>query len=515
MPEQSRMGDFKIKTNMKKYISVLILALAVFGVVSCSDSNDFGGEEGFNDPVNDFIWKGLNSWYNWQTESVNLNDSKDDIAEDYYSFLNDYTDYETLMLELCYKHSKIVGSASAVDRFSWFIEDYEVQNQSFQGIRTRFGFTRRTIEINESTGEVILSILIVEPGSPADAAKMQRGDIVYRIDGITLNTDNVNEVSTRLSNESVTLSFASEQDGSLIHIEDKTITRALVTSNPVHFKKVFDDIGGKKVGYLVYNQFSSSFNDELNAAFADFKAVGIDELVLDLRFNGGGSVLTSSYLASMINENARTRRFVNLVYNDKHSDENDGYNFANKLFRYDEDGKSQGQETINRLNTLSRLYILTSDGTASASELIINGLKPYMSSVKLIGATTYGKNVGSITLYDAPNDDYARESSANPAHKYAMQPIVFQSFNKNGESDYIQGFSPDIAIDESKYWNKLLPLGDRNESLLKAALDNISGIQSKESLSKIQVQAKQIKINLPENKFEQEMYIDHVLDEID
>ncbi len=506
---------------MKKYISVWALALTIIAVAGCSDSNDYvkegsgDGDVSLNDPINDFIWKGLNSWYNWQVQAENLSDTKDDVQDDYYNFLNGYTDNETLMLELCYKHSRVVGSANAVDRFSWFIEDYEVQNQSFQGIRTRFGFTRKTIEINESTGEVILSIVMVEPGSPADAAKMQRGDIVYRIDGITLNTENINEASARLSNESVTLSFASEQDGALIHIEDKTMTRALVTSNPVHFKKVFDNIAGKKVGYIVYNQFSSSFNDELNRAFAEFKAAGIDELVLDLRFNGGGSVLTSSYLASMIYADARTGRFVDLIFNAKHSDQNDGYNFQNRLRTFNAAGNSEGQETMNRLTSLSRLYILTSGGTASASELIINGLRPYMSSVKLIGTTTYGKNVGSITLYDSPNNDYASESRANPSHKFAMQPIVFQSFNKNGESDYTQGFSPDIVVDESNYWNAILPLGDPNEALLKQALDDISGIQSKETLSKLQLQARGIELYLPENKFEQEMYIDHLFDEID
>jgi len=138
-----------------------------------------------------------------------------------------------------------------------------------------------------------------------------------------------------------------------------------------------------------------------------------------------------------------------------------------------------------------------------------------MGSVKLIGATTYGKNVGSITLYDAPKNDYASESRANPDHKFAMQPIVFQSFNKNGESDYLQGFKPDITIDESNYWNAILPLGDPDELLLKAALNDIRGIYSKESMSKMQKQAKEIKINLPSNKFDQEMYVEHIFDKLD
>lgn len=501
--------------SIKKILTACILILTFGSFVSCEDTNDFSGDQGFNDPVNDFIWKGLNSWYNWQEQSSKLSDSKDDNADEYYVFLNGYSDYEELMLDLCYKHSRVVGSENAVDRFSWFVEDYEVQQQSFQGIRTRFGFTRRTVEIDPISGEVIYSILLVEPNSPAGQAGMKRGDIVYAVDGVTLNSDNVDALSANLSNESVTLSFATEQNGVLSHLDEKTMTRALVESNPVFFKKVFDNIAGKKVGYLVYNQFSSSFNDELNDAFAYFIANGINELVLDLRFNGGGSVLTSSYLASMIYENASTRRFTNLVFNAKHSNENDNYNFSNSLNRYDSEGKSQGRESINRLNSLDRLYILTSNGTASASELVINGLRPYMSSVKLIGATTYGKNVGSITLYDSPNDDYAKKSKANPEHKYAMQPIVFQSFNKNGESDYIQGFEPDIAIDESKYWNKILPLGDRNELLLKAALDDISGIYRKETLSKMQLRARQLDISLPENRFDQEMYVDDLFEDID
>ena len=311
-----------------------------------------------------------------------------------------------------------------------------------------------------------------------------------------------------MSNETVTLSFVDEEDGKFTQLEDKTMTRALVAANPVHLTKIFDNIGGKKVGYLVYNQFSGSFNDELNDAFADFKSAGIEELVLDLRFNGGGSVLTSSLLASMIYRAAGTGVFAELRFNDKHGKENDIYKFENRNYIYTTEGNSQGTEPLNRLNSVNRLYVLTSGGTASASEMVINGLKPYMSSVTLIGNTTYGKNVGSITLYDAPNSDYASESRANPAHKYAMQPIVFQIFNKDGDSDYLQGFSPDIEVNEYNYWNNLLPLGDRNEALLKTALDDISGIVSKQELSKAQLQAKLIELTLPEERFEKEMYID-------
>lgn len=496
----------------KKYF-YLFLGLS-FLFTSCNDSFDSFeegtavGEVELNDPVNDFIWKGLNSWYNWQSESVDLADTKDDVIDDYHTFLNGYSDYEDLMYSLCYQHHSIVGSQNAVDRFSWFIEDYEVQNQAFQGIKTRFGFTSKMINLNDGTNKVVILVAMVEPDSPAGEAQMKRGDLISAINGTVLTTSNYSSTYAQLSNETVTLSFVDEQEGEFIPLEDKTMTRALVAANPVYLTKVFDNIGGKKVGYLVYNQFSGSYNDELNDAFAVFNAEGVQEFVLDLRYNGGGSVLSSALLASMIYRTAGTGVFAELKFNGKHSKEDGTYKFENRNSIYNTEGKYQGDEPLNRLNSVNRLYVLTSGGTASASEMVINGLRPYMSSVKLIGSTTYGKNVGSITLYDSPKNDYTSESRANPSHKYAMQPIVFQIYNKNGESDYIQGFSPDIEVNEYNYWNNLLPLGDRNEALLKAALDDISGVVSKQELSKAQLQAKLIELTLPEEKFDQEMYVD-------
>ena len=502
---------------LKKFIFVGTFVLALTVVISCSDSNDIVEENPnenieveLKDPINDFIWKGLNSWYNWQIESVNLADSKDDIQDDYYTFLNGYNDYRDLMYNLAYKHYSVVGSENAIDRFSWFVEDYEVQAQAFQGIRTRFGFTSKMINLNDGSDKIVILVAMVEPNSPAGEAQMKRGDLISAINGTVLNTSNYSSAYAELSNETTTLSFVDEQDGKFTQLDDKTMTRALVAANPIHFTKVFDNIGGKKVGYLVYNQFSGSFNDELNEAFAGFKAEGIEEFVLDLRFNGGGSVLTSALLASMIYNAAGTGVFAELKFNYKHSNRNNFYNFEDRNYLYSTEGQYEGREPLNRLNSVNRLYVLTSGGTASASEMIINGLKPYMASVTLIGNTTYGKNVGSITLYDSPSSDYSDEARANSSHKYAMQPIVFQIYNKNRESDYIQGFAPDIEINEYNYWNNLLPFGDRNEALLKAALDDISGVTAKVELSKAQSQAQLLEVSLPEEKFEKEMYIDPV-----
>ena len=137
--------------------------------------------------------------------------------------------------------------------------------------------------------------------------------------------------------------------------------------------------------------------------------------------------------------------------------------------------------------------------------MIINGLKPFMP-VKVIGTRTYGKNVGSITLYDSPGTDF-RAKSTNQSHKNAMQPIVFQIYNKSGESDYTQGFAPDIEVKEWQYWDNILPFGDENEIILKTALDDIRGFAAKPETVKRHADAKKLDFDDPDQKFEKEMYI--------
>ena len=393
-----------------------------------------------------------------------------------------------------------------VDRFSWFIEDYIEQENAFQGISTSYGWRFEAVQIN-TNGDVVIYVRYVSQNSPASVAGISRGDIVNAINGTVLTTSTYSDAINGLYQESVTLSFVSENNGLLTTIEDKTITAEVISENPIHFTKVFDDIDGKKVGYLVYNSFRSSYNDELNDAFALFQSENISELILDLRLNGGGSVETSAFLASMIYANANTERFAELIFNNKHDEENGYYNFTNTLNVYDSNSDKTGEQTINRLTTLNQLYVLTSDNTASASEMIINGLLPYMP-VNRIGTTTYGKNVGSITLYDSPDSDFLNRSSANSAHLNAMQPIVFQIFNKNGESDYTAGFDPNIAeVKEFEYWNNTLAFGDENEALLKAALNDIKGVSAKTENTKTTSNTTLLKAPKSNNKFENEMYI--------
>lgn len=481
------------------------LTVTILLITGCSKRNDINqflvinpsaGGVTLKNPINNFVWKGMNSWYNWQTNVPNLADSKDDDTKSYYIFLNGYTTPANLFDALLFDKKN-------TDRFSWFIEDYVAQNKQFEGISKSFGMRLQGVQLQNST-DVILYVRYVATNSPASDAGIKRGDIINAIDGIVLTTTNFDDTTAKLGNGTVTLSFATATNGVLTATGNKTIMAVELTDNPVYLSKVFD-LNGTKVGYLVYNGFQSAYNDELNAVFADFKAQGITELVLDLRLNGGGSVQTSAYLASMIYAQAGTDKFADLKFNTKHANENGAYNFQNTENIYDLSGAKTGSETINRLNTLNRLYVLTSGSTASASEMIINGLKPYIP-VKVVGTTTYGKNVGSITLYDSPTSNYKDERTANPAHKNAMQPIVFQIFNKDGQSDYTQGFIPDIEIKEYQYWDQILPFGDPNEVVLKAALDNIQGIAPKVSSLKYK-NVKKLEVFSLDKKFDKEMYL--------
>lgn len=482
---------------MKKYRYLVLFTLLIGFTIGCNKKNEIHTYSNIDNPINNFVWKAMNSWYNWQPNVPALADSKDDNNQSYASYLNSYSTPESLFNSLLY-------DAGNTDRFSWFIEDYVEQQKQFQGISLSFGFRLQGVSIN-ANGDVILYVRYVSDNSPAFDAGIKRGDIINAIDGVVLNETNYNNTVSKLSNSSVTLSFVTENNGTLTSAGDKTITAVEVSDNPVYLTKVFDNINGRKVGYLVYNGFRSSYNDELNAAFAEFKAAGVNEFILDLRLNGGGSVATSSYLASMIDGSTSTNdTFADLKFNSKHTNENSTYTFQVTQNDYDASGAKTGEETINKLDGITRLYVLTSGSTASASEMIINGLKPYMA-VKVIGTTTYGKNVGSITLYDSPSSDFTSQSSANTSHKKAMQPIVFQIFNKLGESNYTQGFTPDIEVVEYQYWNNILPFGDENEVVLKAALDDIRGITARSAAKNKDITP--LKVLPLENRFDKEMYI--------
>ncbi len=221
-----------------------------------------------------------------------------------------------------------------------------------------------------------------------------------------------------------------------------------------------------------------NFHDDLNESFREFKNEQVDELVIDLRYNGGGTLLTSALLASLVSGISSDEIFAELIHNTKRSSRNNTYDFLNEVPVYDKDGNFTGTDELHNLE-MNRLYILSSGNTASASETLINGLLPFGIEVIIIGDITAGKDEGSITVYDAPEADFSprndqEKSLINPTHMRAMQPIIFKIFNRD-KADYPDGLVPHHMIREFEYLENLPELGDPEEPLLAVALNHIKG----------------------------------------
>lgn len=453
----------------------LILGLVLTGsILSCKVKTDdptptTPTDEKSNQAINEWVYDNMKYWYLW-TDKMPAKKASSDSPEDYfYTLLNDYPN---------------------VDRFSWIQEDVEALTNSLNGINKVFGMKYTIYYLDNAQNDVGFFITYVIKNSPAEKAGLKRGDIILTVNGTQLNKTNY---SSLLSAENATFGLG-KVTNNVFSLNGTTVqvTKAEIQDNPVHFWKVIEK-GNKKIGYLVYSQFISSFDANLRQVFGEFKSKGVNELVLDLRLNPGGFISSADVLSSLIVKNLNTDNVI-------HSDQWNA-NITKDKPSYTTPTKFRNEP--NNLGTLNRLYVLTSNGTASASELVINGLRPYMDVI-LIGAHTYGKNVGSVTLSDSQK-----------RWKWAMQPIVLKTVNSKGESNYgtKEGFTPDYAVTDNvvpfKAW------GDESETLLKKALELITGQVMKADtspnarVSVSEMKGEPLKLNESENPYQnrKEMYV--------
>lgn len=443
------------------YKALILFILAAFSFQSCEDMDDTLGVPDELE-IDNFIWKGLNLYYLWQADVPDLADDRFANQGELNDFLSATSGPEALFQSLLYKPVSQFPVPQAIDRFSVLVDDYTYLENLFQGVTTNNGveFGLRRKESNPS--EIYGWVKYIIPGSDAVSKNIQRGAIFYAINGTPLNDDNYRSL---LNTENYTLNLA-DYDGGAITPNGQTVslTKTEITENPVLYTNVIET-GQHKVAYLMYNGFTANFDQQLNAAFGTFLAEGATELVLDLRYNGGGSVQTATYLASMITGQFNGQLFAKQQWNSKvqaYYEENNPERLVNNFT------DAIGNSAINSLN-LTKVYILTTTGTASASELVINGLKPYINVIQ-IGDVTTGKNVGSITLYDSP--DFSR-NDRNRTHKYAMQPLVIKTINKDGFGEYQDGLQPTVLLKEDL--GNLSQLGNVEEPLLSTALGLITG----------------------------------------
>lgn len=473
---------------MKKTVQfTLLLFIAVFIFQSCQDNDDVAPSA--NLEVQDFIWKGLNQYYLWQPDVPNLGDDRFANQNALNSFLSGYSKPETLFDALRVNES--------IDRFSWIVDNYLELEGQLQGTSKNNGVEFGLSYMPGSTTEIFGYVKYIIANSDAATKNIKRGDFFTAVNGTKITLNNYNSLLFG-ANENYTLNLA-DYNGTTIVGNGKSVllTKTVLTENPILVNKVLITPGSHKIGYLMYNAFYADFDTKLNDAFGELKSAGITDLVLDLRYNSGGSILSATRLASMITGQFTGKVFAKQQWNPKIQAffEKEDPNSLNNYFT-----DKISSTPINSLN-MNRVYILTANGTASASELVINGLKPHIDVVQ-IGDVTVGKNVGSVTVYDSP--DFTDEKR-NPNHKYAMQPIVLKIVNSAGFGDYFNGLQPNYTLKETL--STLGTLGDTAEPLLSAAISKITGTgrMMKQTPGK---EFQFFKDSKSMSRFKNEMYID-------
>ncbi|MGD8415630.1 MAG: S41 family peptidase [Pseudomonadales bacterium] len=370
-----------------------------------------------------------------------FNTYPDQVAKyaDVRSRLDSFTSVDALLDELRYQ-------SGIYDRgFSYYRTVEEVDQYFTAGEFYGFGFS---VGIADSGAWRLMDVY---GGSPADLAGLLRGDTILAVNGTSTASLNLASESTFGPSEvgvQRTLTIR-HLDGTTVEV---TLSKTTVDLDPVPADKVrVFEAGGRLVGYVYFRTFVEDANALLRQAMVSLTdqavalgGTGIDDLVLDLRYNGGGLVGTAEVLGSLVVGNANAGNiFFSYEYND----------FVTANYGDPNEDVRRFQVEADALEGVENVYYLTDTGTASASELTISGLTPYLTRSVLVGARTYGKPVGQWGL------DYCNDSMV-------LFLVTFRTVNVLGQADYYTGIPADCAAPDD--WDHAL--GDPSEARLDAAL---------------------------------------------
>ncbi len=275
----------------------------------------------------------------------------------------------------------------------------------------------------------------IDPGSAAAAAGVQRGDRVLQINGRSaadvISADDFSALTASDTGQVLDLRL---QRGA--NVLDLRLTASIYAITPVTGSRMFTSGAGRRVGYLAVKNMISQALAPIDQAFAQFKAQQIEDLVLDLRYNGGGLVSVGGNLSSyIVGLTSAGSTYATLLYNDRRASSN------NQTFRFNAPGNALG---------LTRVLVLTGPRTCSASEQVINGLRGVGVQVLAVGDTTCGKPVGFVP-------------TSRCSQTYSV--VNFESVNARNEGRYWDGFDATCAVPE----NFSVPQGAAADPLLAAA----------------------------------------------
>ena len=350
------------------------------------------------------------------------------------------------------------------DKYSYMEEDPKApQQESRSQMLDRTSTYGMEFELtNDPTGttnHIHAHVLYVLDGSPAQQAGITRGDWLSSVNGQRITTSNYQLLKNGGSIKVARTRINSTELGYTWQPADTLNLAASITMeiNPFLIDTLYQ-VEGQRIAYLMYNEFSTgpenkgtedTYNEQMKAIFANFKAQQPDALILDLRYNNGGYLQCAQALGSLVAPaSALGKNFVNLQFNAKANPQRKAYPLL----------ESYAEANLD----LGKVYILTTNHTASASEALINGLIPYMGkeNVILIGERTEGKNV-------------AMTAFRNETYGITLWPVVAYTSNAEDFSDYGDGFEPTHELKERNIvdW---YPIGDNREYLLKNAISLIT-----------------------------------------
>lgn len=436
------------------------LAFAALSLAACDDDDDKTAPHAPTTDTDTTTTTTISS------TTIEANRFVSDVMEEYYYWNSELPnlDYTKQSNTTAYFYNLL----SSKDKFSFITDDAEGYFSEEEGNYTSFGWTYTLSLVSSGSDEVVAIITQVFDNTPAAAAGARRGDVIYTINGTQMNTSNYKSLIALTSNVTFGGTHAAEEIS-------YTMTAAEISVSPIAKTATFTLDNGQLAGYLLYNDYKDPFLDDLKAVFDDFKSKGVSEMILDLRYNHGGSITSEIALSSALAPEDVVKAHDPMMYYD--------FNKTLQALYPDYYARQNTAEyfvdDIANLN-LSRLVVLCGGETYSAAEATIWDLKPFMDVVT-IGSTTGGKNT---MMYVLSPSDFTYSQTGKPYYSTTINnwlifPIVAVYMNANYEAFDTtdgDGMDPDFEVNELSglMTSGLYDLGDPKERLLMSALEYLN-----------------------------------------
>ena len=478
---------------LKKYGWMLFALMLPLGFVACSDSDEplkqietpedqpegnqvsaFQNEKAY---ANFFAYNAMNDVYLWNQDIT--------AAFKAWTILGDPIE--------AVKSARYKEDGKDVDKWTQMTDSYTSMVSGTDGVATgTYGFGVKLYRKEQGSSSVVAFITYTYPDSPAEKAGLKRGDVILEVNGTEMNTDNYYQALFQSASVKVGVGTYFGQNVYSEVQKTCSITAVNMYEDPILITKVFD-CGGKKVGYLHYTSFTFESSLGLYEACKQFKAEGISELILDLRYNGGGYVFTEEALASMLAPEAEVKNksvFETEIWNDEYmayykQQGTDLNTYFRTEFKQTHNNKMYNFNTSDANIGISKIYALVTSSSASASEAVLVGLLPYMD-IEVIGEQTHGKYCTGIMWkgedwfqdlvdnYKKNKIDFAEKHPLFADWKkyiadWGLYVMINRYADKNGNNPCMpDGLTPDVEAADC--FEEPYQLGDEREAMLHIAL---------------------------------------------